>query len=79
MPHPPSASNSSGTSIKYSREDLLDLNLPDVGPGEELLPSDGFAYEAQMAHARFLLSMKTEADFEKREALRQLEPFRWID
>lgn len=57
----------------------MDLNLPDVGPGEELLPSDGFAYEAQMAHARFLLSMKTEADFEKREALRQLEPFRWID
>lgn len=79
MPHPPSEPDSSGTPGKFSKEELFDLNLPEVRPGEEPLPSEGFTYEAQMAHARFLLSTKSEAYFEEREKLRQTEPFRWID
>ncbi|HEX8373038.1 MAG TPA: hypothetical protein VF585_09680 [Chthoniobacterales bacterium] len=49
----------------------LDLNLPEVLPGEALLPLPEPSYEAVMAHARWLLKM----GYGQARVARNPEPF----
>ena len=60
MPRKPSATNFSKTS-KATGNDWLELNLPEVKPGEEPLPHREPSFEAMMAHARMLLSWGRQA------------------
>lgn len=61
------------------KESLWDLNLPEVHPGEEPLPSAGFTDDARLKHAQFLLSIQSIEAAQAREQSRNLEPFIWID
>ncbi len=54
MPPNPSATDSFTTSKKVE-SDWLDLNLPEVKPGEEPLPHREPSFEAIMSHAHMLL------------------------
>ena len=60
MPPPPSAADSSRTS-KATANDWLELHLPEVTPGQEPLPHREPSFEAQLAHARLLLSWWRQA------------------
>ncbi len=55
--------------------DLFDLDLPVIGPGEEPLPSPKANFLEQMAHAHFLLSCQPTDFFKKRLAQMNPEPF----
>jgi hypothetical protein len=53
MPHPASKNDSSAIS-----DDLLDLNLPVIGPGEGPISHPEPTFDEQIAHARMLLAWK---------------------
>ena len=53
MPRSASKSDSSATS-----NDLFDLNLPEVGPGEGPIGHPEPTFEEQMAHAQMLLAWR---------------------
>lgn len=74
MPHTPSKNDSSGT-CPDNTESLFDLNLPVVEEGDEPLLPENPSWEAQMAHARFLISTKTPEYWEERLARMNTEPF----
>ncbi len=57
-------------------EDIYNLNLPIIHEGEEPLPLGPPTYEAQMAHARFLIRNAASDFWEKRLARMNPEPFR---
>ena len=58
-------------------DDIWDLDLPENnGPEIPLAPP---SYEAQIAHARFLLSTKDDSFFEERIKLMNPEVFQWIE
>lgn len=71
MPPKPSATNGSGTS-KTTGNDWLELDLPEVKPGEEPLPHREPSFETMMAHARILLPWWREMPL----APKNTEPFR---
>lgn len=73
MPPRPSKSDCSATSPPPG--DLHDLNLPEVLPGEEPLPSPPATPEALFAHARLLLKNLPPDFWEKRQADKNPEPF----
>jgi len=74
MLHTPSKNDSSGT-CPHNAESLFDLNLPVVAGSDEPLPPDAPSWEAQIAHARFLISTKTPEYWKERLARMNPEPF----
>jgi hypothetical protein len=56
-------------------DDLYDLNLPKVPPGQEPLPSPPATLEAIFAHARLLLKNLPPDFWEKRREQMNPEPF----
>ena len=54
---------------------LFELNLPEIAPGEEPLPSPTPGWEEQFAHAEFLLSCQPSGFHEQRLARMNPEPF----
>ena len=54
MPHPASKNDSSAIS-----DDLFDLNLPEVGPGEGPISHPDPTFDEQIAHAKMLLEWKS--------------------
>jgi hypothetical protein len=54
---------------------LFDLNLPEIGPGDEPLPAPAPGWKEQFAHAEFLLSCQPPDFHEKRLARMNPEPF----
>jgi hypothetical protein len=70
MPQNPSANACSPIS-----NDLFDLNLPEIGPGDEPLPAPAPGWKEQFAHAEFLLSCQPPDFHEKRLARMNPEPF----
>jgi hypothetical protein len=59
----------------FSVENIYDLNLPEVKPGEEPLPSRAPSYKRMMAHAKILIRMGRPSA-EERRAMMNPEPFR---
>jgi hypothetical protein len=58
-------------------ESIWDLNLPEIGDSGTSPESP--SYEAQMAHARFLLTTKDDSFFEERIRLMNPQVFQWIE
>ncbi len=54
MPHPASKNDSSAI-----LEDLFDLNLPEIGPGEGPIGHPEPTFDEQIAHAKMLLALRT--------------------
>lgn len=74
MPHLLSKKDSYETSPDFAGS-LFDLNLPLVEEGNEPLSPGNLSWEAQMAHARFLIATKTPEYWERRSAMMHAEPF----
>ena len=55
--------------------EIFDLNLPIVHPGEEPLPSPQPSYDMQMQHARFLLRAQPRDFYAHRLVAMNSEPF----
>lgn len=79
MPLPVSKNSSLPSPRPDAESSLGELNLPEVLPGEEPLPSEGFRDKARRKHAQFLLSIQSSEAAQAREQSRNLEPFTWKD
>ncbi len=63
--------------MNHKQDTIWDLDLPEL---EEVKhPCAAPSYEAQTAHARFLLLAKDDSFFEERIKWMNPEAFRWIE
>ncbi len=67
---------SKSSSSRTSDGDKYDLNLPEIGPGEEPLPHCPPNSEALANHIRLLLRSRPKLSVEERAARKNPEPFR---
>lgn len=59
-----------------SSGDIYDLNLPELKPGEKLLPSPTPSHEQMMEHATMIIRMFGRPSAAERAKLMNPEPFR---